>query len=82
MPDFQALRAAIDVQAGLIPNVPEEEFTRRFVMTAEQWYGAEAEENGQINLLTDLAGRANAYATYLMLHPERLNWVHVIWVWF
>lgn len=77
--DFQALRAAIDVQAGLLPGSPEPEFDRRFVLLSEQWYAEGANQN---DLLLDLAGRANAYATYLMIHPDRLNWVNVVWVWF
>jgi len=72
-------RAAIEVQAGLIPQQPEDEFTRRWFITSEQWH---AEGADQAKLLTDTQGQAMAYAQYLMLQPDRLNWVRVDWVYF
>jgi hypothetical protein len=66
--------------AGVLPGQPMEEFTRRWFMTSRDWqeYGPEQ----RTNALCDLAGKANAYATFLMLQPDRLNWVKTEWVWF
>lgn len=72
-------RCAVDVVAGVIPGTPEEAFTRRFVVTSEEWH---AEGANQAELLSDLAGKASAWATYCMLQPDRLNWVKLEWVWF
>lgn len=71
-------RCGVDVVAGVLPGMPEPEFTRRWVITSEQWH---AEGADQLKLLSDLAGVASAYATNLMLKPERLNWVQLVWVW-
>jgi len=80
MPEMQQARCAVDVVAGVLPGTPEDDFTRRFWITSQEWNDADG--TGQVNLLTDLAGKANGYATYLMLQPDRLNWVKLEWVWF
>lgn len=77
---MEQARCAVDVVAGVLPGTPEEEFTRRFFITSKEWN--EGDGIDQIHLLTDLAGKANGYATYLMLQPDRLNWVQTTWVWF
>lgn len=74
------VRCAVDVVAGVLPGQPEEEFTRRWFISSEDWNSAEGPTRN--NLLTDLAGQASAYATFLMVQPERFNWVKVEWVWF
>jgi len=73
------VRCGVDVVAGILPGTPEDELTRQFFLTSEEWHRPEADH---VALLCDLAGRANAYATYLMLQPDRLNWVKLEWVWF
>lgn len=79
MPEAKRARSAVDVVAGIIPGISEDDFTRRFFITSEEW---NAEGANQVNLLCDLAGKASAYATYLMIQPDRLNWVKLEWVWF
>jgi hypothetical protein len=76
----QTARCGVDVVAGVLPGQPMEELTRRWFLTSEEWHAAEGE--AQVHLLTDLAGKAVAYATYLMLQPDRVNWVKTEWVWF
>jgi hypothetical protein len=78
--EVKQVRCAVDVVAGVLPGTPEKEFTRRFLITSEEWHEADGE--GQVNLLCDLAGSAAGYSTYLMLQPDRLNWVKTEWVWF
>ena len=77
---IQSARCGVDVMAGVLPGTPEDEFTRRFYITSAEWHNAKGDE--QAHLLTDLAGKANGYATYLMLQPDRLNWVKTEWIWF
>jgi hypothetical protein len=73
-------RCAVDVVAGVLPGTGEPEFTRRWVITSQEW--EEASDLMRTQLLTDLAGKAAAWATYLMLQPHRLNWVKTEWTWF
>lgn len=72
-------RCGVDVVAGVLPGTPMEEYTRQWFLTSEEW---NADDADQAQLLTDLAGKATAWATYLMLQPDRVNWVKTEWVWF
>jgi hypothetical protein len=67
----------VEVVAGLVPEIPEPEFTRRWALTSRQWNDAE-DKSGT---LAELAGRANGYATLLMVQPDRVNWVRLDWIW-
>lgn len=78
-PHMQSARVVVEVLAGVIPDRPDEEHTRRWVLTSEQWHGVEDSEKGA--LLAEINGRAQGYAGWLMLQPERLNWVRVDWLW-
>lgn len=77
---FESARCGVDVVAGVLPGTPEPELTRSFYITSVEWYA----DNGrnQAQLLSDLAGKAGAWATYLMLQPDRYNWVKLEWVFF
>lgn len=79
MPETTA-RCGVDVVAGVLPGTPEPEFTRQWFITSEEWYADEGKN--QAHLLSDLAGKASAWATYLMLQPDRFNWVKSEWIWF
>jgi hypothetical protein len=71
----ESARVIIEVQAGIIPEQPEPEFTKRWVITSEEW------EDGQSDvLLSTRYGQAQGYAAMLALHPERFNWVRVDWL--
>ena len=80
MPEMEQARCAVDVVAGVLPGTPEDNFTRRFWITSADWHAEEGAN--QAELLSDLAGKASAWATYCMLQPDRLNWVKLEWVWF
>jgi len=80
--EVQSVRIGVDVMGGVLVGTPEPEFTRQFILTGEEWQAADGDGVKQANLLLDIAGKANAYATYLMLQPDRLNWVRTEWVWF
>lgn len=77
-------RVGIDVAAGVLPGQSMPEYFRQWFITSEEWQEASKDETGmeQAKLLTDLAGKANAWATYLMLQPDRVNWVKTEWIWF
>lgn len=90
-------RAAIEVHAGLIPGQPIDAFTRHWWITGEEWAQASAQAEETIKndvswnysgvlptatLLLARQGEANAYAAYLMLQPDLVNWVKTEWVWF
>jgi len=78
-PEVGTAKCGVDVVAGVIPGTSEPELMRQWSITSAEWY---AEGANHANLLCDLAGKATAYATYLMLQPDRFNWVKVEWVWF
>jgi hypothetical protein len=73
----QTARVVIEVSAGALPERPEPELGRRFVLTSRQWDKAE----DQSAALAELNGQAQGYAGLLMLQPDRLNWVRTDWLW-
>jgi hypothetical protein len=75
----KSVRVVIEVLAGVIPERPEPEHTRRWVLTSEQWHGTD--DTGKAVLLAELNGRALGYAGLLMLQPRTLNWVRANWLW-
>lgn len=85
MAETEQARCGVDVVAGVLPGTPMPELTRRWFVTSNEWAATKnAEDPGmaQAALLADVAGKANAWATYLMLQPDRVNWVKTEWVWF
>ena len=71
-----ATRILIEVTAGLFPGRPDSEWTRRYVVTDGEV--ADAKEFGEdavSQLIAERVGKAQGYATLLMLQPERINWV-------
>lgn len=75
-------RIGIDVVAGVIPGQPMAEYTRRWFLSSQEWNDAADDGMKQAQLLADLNGKAQAWAMYLMLQPDRVNWVKTEWVWF
>lgn len=70
-------RVVIEVRAGVIPGQPEEEFTKRFVATADDLNN----HNGLGTRLMAFNRRALDYQAELMMMPHRLNWVQAEWLW-
>lgn len=80
----QSVKLIVEVTAGLIPGEPEQEYTRRFTMTSAEWEEATQSRvapSAHGELLAKLNGQALGYAGYLMLQPDRLNWVRTDWLW-
>jgi len=73
----QRVKVIVEVVAGRVPGKPILERTRQFVITFEEWVDAD----DQANLLANRNGEACGYAQYLMMQPDRLNWVRVDWIW-
>lgn len=70
-------RVIIAVRAGIIPGQSDPALERRYSIDADEWESAP----DQMALLAERIGAAQGYAELLMLQPERLNWVHVEWLW-
>lgn len=84
MPTRDTARIGVDVVAGVLPGQPMEKYTRRWFITSSEWNAASDDRTGlsQARLLADVAGKANAWATYLMLQPTQFNWVKTEWIWY
>ena len=75
--DFTSAKILIEVVAGLLPGKdPDPRYTRRWAITSEEWRDAEDEGT----LLAERNGQAQGYAAWLMMQPDRLNWVRLDWV--
>jgi hypothetical protein len=79
VPDTRSARLIVEVVAGVIPQTPEREHTRQWVLTSEDWHAADDAKKGI--LLAELNGSAQGYAALLMLQPDRFNWVRTDWLW-
>lgn len=75
---MDAARVIVEVSAGVVPERPEPELTRRWTLNSEEWHAA---GNDQAVMLAELNGRAQGYAGWLMLQPDRVNWVRTDWLW-
>jgi hypothetical protein len=76
-------RIIIEVVAGLLPGKdPDPEYTQRYVVYEDDWAQAKGDETGLTlgRLLAETNGRAIGYAGYLMMQPERVNWVRTDWI--
>lgn len=71
-------RVIIEVTAGVLPEHPEPEYTKRFAITSNEW--EEAGERAS-HLLAERNGQAQGYAMLLMLQPNAVNWVRCDWLW-
>ncbi|MGI5286671.1 hypothetical protein ACQEVF_25485 [Nonomuraea polychroma] len=76
---MESARVILEVVAGLVPGKPQPEMTRRWVLTTKDWEGLSDEARGIA--LAELNGKAQGYAGWLMLQPDRLNWVRLDWLW-
>lgn len=68
----------IRVLAGVLPDNPEIEHVREWVITDKEW---EEAGDGAPELLAQRNGQAQGYAALLMLRPDRFNWVRLDWTW-
>lgn len=73
-------RILLEVTAGLIPGTPEKELTKQWAVTSDEWLQA-TERGEQGLLLSTRNGQAQGYAGWLMMQPDRCNWVRTDWIW-
>ena len=74
---MNSAKVIVEVVAGVIPEQPMPEYTRRFAITSEEW----SEAKDPSILLAETNGKAQGYAGMLMLMPDHLNWVRTDWIW-
>lgn len=72
----QTAKFVLEVTAGLIPGRADDAYTKRWVITGEEW----ADSPDPSHLLAEFNGRAQGYAGLLMLQPDYVNWVRTDWV--
>ncbi len=72
-------RFSIQVVAGVMPGVPDEEYTRRWTVSTSEWQKA-VDEHGFGELIARKAGEAAGYAGLLYL--QQVNWVSTEWIWY
>jgi hypothetical protein len=78
----ETARVLLEVTAGIIPNRPEPELTRQWALTSAEWQKArEAPESREGQVLSEFNGKAQGYAGWLMMQPDRVNWVRTDWLW-
>lgn len=75
---MESLRCIWEVTAGVVPDVPETEYTRRIMLTSKEWDGGSKEG---VDRLLAKQGEAMVQALSLQ-NPAMLNWVRLDWVWF
>jgi hypothetical protein len=77
---MESARVMIEVVAGVIPQRPEPELGRLFAITSAEWEEATMDGTQGI-LLSTRNGQAAGYAQWLMMQPDRVNWVRTDWLW-
>ena len=71
-------RVLLEVVAGVLPGTPMPEYTKQWAITSEEW---NAEGADQAQILSEANGKMQGWAMYLMMQPDRVNWVKTEWIW-
>jgi len=74
---MESAKVIVEVVAGVIPEQPMPEHTKRWHISGKEW----DEHHDPAILLAETNGKAQGYAAFLMLQPDRLNWVRTDWIW-
>jgi hypothetical protein len=76
---MESARILIEVVAGVIPNAPMPEYTKKFAISSDAWYAQGKyegkPEEAKIEVLTAY-GLATEYMRSLM-NPRSVNWVRL-----
>jgi hypothetical protein len=82
------VRIIIEITAGVIPGMPADEYSRRFIISSEEWYGegdastpekaAQLKHNSE-EAVMKMYGYAQEYARSLW-NPKIVNWVTTNWL--
>lgn len=73
-------RVLVEVTAGIIPQKPEPELTKTWAVDSDEWAQATADGTQGV-VLSSRNGQAQGYAAWLMMQPDRVNWVRTDWIW-
>lgn len=76
---MQMARVILEVTAGILPGTPEPQLTRQYALTSDEWQSTPTEDHGR--LLAERNAAAQGYAAWLMMQPDRVNWVRLDWLW-
>lgn len=87
--ETKTARVMLEVQAGLVPGQPMDEFTKRWAIDSETWrasQGSEADPHFKVedareaqDKIEQMYGHAQEHARNLW-NPGRVNWVRLDWV--
>lgn len=81
---MESARCLIQVQAGVIPEQPMDEYGKTWAITSAEWYDKGHERTQgeyQMSLLEGRNRLALDYAAQLMSRPDWVNWVRTDWIW-
>lgn len=78
---MESAKVLLEVTAGIIPDRSEPELMKQWAITSEEWAQAADIEGGHGFLLSSRNGQALGYASWLMMQPDRVNWVKTNWIW-
>lgn len=80
-PNMQSLKAAFQVTAGVVPGHPEDEFTRVWYYTSNDFENDTKGDREKISTFQKVMLESSRYCESL-INPSRLNWVKLEWIWF
>ena len=69
---MEGLKCILTVKAGVIPEQPDEEVTRQWLLSSS--------DTQDHHKYLDAMGAAMNYAHFLA-NPQMFNWVHFEWIW-
>lgn len=77
---MEQAKLIIEVVAGLVPNQPMPEYTRRWYWTSADQAALVTEDKEAQTKYILIAGESREYAASLE-NPAQLNWVRRDWLW-
>jgi hypothetical protein len=75
-----ALKAALQVTAGVVPGIGMAEYTKRWEYTSEDYESDRETPPDRPTIFSKLLDEAHDYAKGLT-NPVYVNWVHTEWLW-
>ena len=79
--EMQRLKGCWEVVAGIIPNEPMQEYTKRFPYTSAEYEEDKKLSQDETTRFMDLMLDAHRYGSSLT-NPSMVNWVRIDFIWF
>jgi len=76
----QAAKALFEVLAGVIPGVPDAQYSKQWGYTSEEYEQDRLTPQDQPTIFSKRLQEAHDYAMGLS-NPAYVNWVRVDWIW-